>query len=152
MKNFERVASISLIVVAIGTSALFAYTATTRVLTSLESIFLQVFALLTGLAGSFIFGRQSASEAARAIIRPHARSAFRRLLSLYSSLRRVAVTIERCESPTEYSTTLATLEAIVVEQLATADDALEDWVDIVPEDIEELRERLSTEETMGDGQ
>ena len=33
---------------------------------------------------------------------------------------------------------LARLEAIVIEQLATADDALEDWRDIVPEDVEEL--------------
>ena len=33
---------------------------------------------------------------------------------------------------------LAKLDAIVAEQLATADDALEDWRDIVPEDVEEL--------------
>jgi hypothetical protein len=39
---------------------------------------------------------------------------------------------------------LARLEAIVIEQLATADDALEDWRDIVPEDVKELRGRLVT--------
>ena len=144
MKNAERAGAVSLVLVSVGVSALFAYIAATRVSTNLESVLFQVFTLCTGLTGSFIFGRQSASDAAKAIIRPHARSAFRRLLSLYSSLRRVALAIEGCKSPAEYPTTLATLKAIVVEQLATADDSLEDWVDIVPEEVQELREKLLT--------
>ena len=38
--------------------------------------------------------------------------------------------------------TLAILKTIVVEQLAAADDALEEWEDIVPEDVKALREKL----------
>ena len=34
---------------------------------------------------------------------------------------------------------MAKLEAIVIEQLATADDALEDWNDIVPDEVSELK-------------
>lgn len=34
------------------------------------------------------------------------------------------------------------LESLVIEQIATANDALEDWRDIVPEDVEELRAKL----------
>ena len=34
--------------------------------------------------------------------------------------------------------TLAKLDTIVTEQLAAADDALEDWRDIVPDDVKEL--------------
>lgn len=34
------------------------------------------------------------------------------------------------------------LEAVVTEQLATADDAMEDWNDVVPEDVCELKQRL----------
>ena len=29
-----------------------------------------------------------------------------------------------------------------IEQIATADDALEDWADIVPDDVDELRKKL----------
>ena len=42
--------------------------------------------------------------------------------------------------------TLAILRAIVVEQLAAADDALEEWADILPEDVAELRKEISTGE------
>ena len=110
---------------------------------------------MAGLVGSFFFGRQSAREAARELIKPHARSAFRRLLSLYQSLSRVATTIESSqnfESPVENQVTLAKLEAIVVEQLASADDAIEDWKDIVPEDVKDLDQRFSSDKTTRDRQ
>ena len=110
--------------------------------------FCNPYSLLAGL------GRQSAREAAREIIKPHARSAFRRLLSLYQSLSRVATTIESSqsdESP-EYPVIIAKIEAIVVEQLNTADDALEDWRDIVPEDVKELGTRSFSNNTTRDKQ
>jgi len=34
------------------------------------------------------------------------------------------------------------LDAIVTEQIGTADDALEDWNDVVPEELTSLREQL----------
>ena len=34
------------------------------------------------------------------------------------------------------------LEDVVTSQILTADDALEDWSDVVPEDVKELRNRL----------
>ena len=153
MKTLERLTPFLLIVVSLFVAGLFAYMATERKLTNLESVILQAFVLGAGLIGSFVFGRQSAREAAREIIKPHARSAFRRLLSLYQSLSRVGSTIEasqKSDSPEDHGITLAKLEAIVIEQLATADDALEDWRDIVPEDVEELRQRLITKEKAGE--
>ena len=111
--------------------------------------------LLAGVGGSFIFGQQSVRKAAKDIIKPHARSAFRRLLSLYHSLSRVAATIESSQTsslPVENQVTLAKLEAIVVEQLASADDAIEEWKDIVPEDVEELDQRFSSDKTTRDRQ
>ena len=39
------------------------------------------------------------------------------------------------------------IEVIVIEQLATADDALEDWRDIVPEEVDELSRKLHTNRT-----
>ena len=129
--------------------------ATSRTLTGPESVLWQSFTLVAGFVGSFIFGRQSAHEAAKELIKSHARSAFRRLSSLYLSLSQVADAIESShdfESREDYQVTLAKLEAFVFNQLATADDALEDWRDIVPEDVEELRQRLSLDNPKRDRQ
>lgn len=147
MKNLYHIAGL-LIFVAIGVSVFVAYTVTQRTLTGLESILLQIFIFAAGLSGSFLFGRQSAREAAREIIKPHARSAFRRLLSLYLSLQRAAAEIkssQNSESHEEHQVVIAKLDAIVTEQLATADDALDDWNDIVPEDVAELKQKLQSD-------
>jgi len=63
-------------------------------LTLLENALLQVLSLGLGLTGSYIFGRMSAREAARDLVQVNARSAFRRLLSLYTSLSRLATAIQ----------------------------------------------------------
>ena len=155
MKNLERLWPVLLILISLGVAIYFAYITTTRTLTGLESFLLQIFTLVTGLVGSFIFGRQSAREAARDIIKPLARSAFRRLLSLYLSLSRVAnilASSQDFESREDYEVMHAKLEGIVVEQLTTAGDALEDWRDIVPEDVEELYQRLSFDNPKRDRQ
>lgn len=141
MKTIERWLPTLLIVVTIVISVVFVYIATQRTLTALEGILLQAFALITGLLGSFLFGKQSAKDAASEIIKPHARSAFRRLMSLYESLSRVATEIEDSGKSDEMK--LARLDAIVIEQLSTADDALDDWQDIVPEEVAEIRKRAN---------
>jgi hypothetical protein len=79
------------------------------------------------------------------LIKPHARSAFRRIFSLYHSLSRMAVSISKVKE-SEFSKendVLRTIQAIVIEQIATADDALEDWRDIIPEDVKEVEKRMS---------
>ena len=153
MKHLERIGPALLILFSIGISIILAYTATQRTLSGLESALWQIFVFAGGLAGSFIFGRQSAREAAREMIKPHARSAFRRLLSLYQSLSRAATTIESAQISDSHENdqvALARLEEIISEQLSTADDALEDWNDIVPEDVKELKQKLQSEDTMED--
>jgi len=146
MKNTKKVLPIILISASIAVAIIFIIVASKQPLTQLEIVSFQVFILLLGLLGSFIFGRQSAIKAAREIIKPHARSAFRRLLSLYNSLSRLAFTIDHARSSNsnsmEEKAVLDKLEAIVTEQIATADDALEDWGDIVPDDVDELRKKL----------
>ena len=150
MKHLERIGPALLLLFSIGVSVILAYTATQRTLSGLESTLWQIFVFAGGLAGSFIFGRRSAREAAREMIKPHARSAFRRLLSLYHSLSRAATAIESgqiSDSHENYQVALARLEEIVTEQLSTADDALEDWRDIVPEDVEELEQKRRSDNT-----
>jgi hypothetical protein len=143
----DKRAGITFVIGSILVAAIFVLVAANRTLTPLENVLLQVFSLGLGLIGSYILGRESARAAAREMVKPHARSAFRRLLSLYRSLSRLAYAIQTARSSGNSDTNnfyiLDKLEGIVVEQIATADDALEDWRDIVPEDVEELRAKLT---------
>ena len=135
-----------LLIVCLLISAFFVYEATVRTFTDLEAALFQIFALATGLIGSFIFGRQSVHAAARGMVKDHARPAFRRLISLYEGISRMAAIIERARnlrSDSEQREALAELSGLVISHLATADDALEDWRDIVPEELTDLRSRLS---------
>lgn len=132
-----------LLLLGLGVSGFFVYEATARTITPLEGVLFQFFALAAGLTGSFIFGKQSARAAAQEIIKPHARSAFRRLTSLYLGLSKIARAIKAARNLRSDSVELAELDGLVMSQLATADDALEDWRDIVPEELDDLRQRLS---------
>lgn len=152
MKMTERWLPLLLVVAAFVVAGFSIFIAAQRSLTSLENTLLQAFSLALGLVGSFYFGKQSATDAAKQIIKPHARSAFRRLISLYESLSRVGTEIENSKNSQSESITIAKMEAIVVEQLATADDALEDWRDIVPDEVEELRSKLTTKRERGNAQ
>lgn len=147
MKHLERIGPTLLILFSIGISIFLAYTATQQTLTGLESTLWQIFAFAGGLAGSFIFGRQSAREAAREVLKPHARSAARHLISLYKSVlrARAAASMELSqpfETHDSYGIIRAYLIAIFTEQLATADDALENWRDILEEELEDLIQKL----------
>ena len=116
-------------------------------LTDLENVLLQIIFLAIGCSVSFFVGKKSVEKAAKEIIKPHARSAFRRLVSLYESLSRASTQIQsldNSESSEDYRFTFGVLDAIIIEQLSTADDALEDWRDIVPEDVEELKQNLES--------
>lgn len=160
MKNFiiKNLKWAVLILIGLGILALLSFLvhlAATRDSRNLESILLQIISLAIGSSVSFWIGQKSVEKAAKEIIKPHARSAFRRLIFLYLTLRHAANMIESSqssESREEYHVVLARLEEIVTAQLLTADDALEDWNDIVPEDVEELKQKLESEDTMEDRQ
>jgi hypothetical protein len=112
----------------------------------MEGALFQTLSLGLGLVGSWLFGRQSARAAARELIKPHARSAFRRLVSLYSGLSRLAAMLDsakRSSAPSaECGAVLDKLAAVVTEHIMTADDAMEDWSDIAPDDVEAVRQRI----------
>ena len=50
--------------------------------TPVENTLFQIVIAVTGLLGSYIFGKNSARAAALDVIRPHARAAFRRVTTL----------------------------------------------------------------------
>jgi hypothetical protein len=132
-----------LVALAILVSVVFILVATQRDLTPLENTLLQVFSLGLGLIGSYVLGQESARDSAQQIIKPHARSAFRRLVSLTQSLARLVQTIQSIRNGAAQNAQavilLDRLEGIVIEQIATAADALEDWRDVLPEDFKALQ-------------
>jgi len=132
-----------LVALAIVVSVIFIIVATFRDLSALENTLLQVFSLGVGLVGSYILGQESARNTGREMMKPHARSAFRRLLSLTQSLSRLVQTIETVRpSPGENPQAIAIvdrLEGIVIEQIAQAADALEDWRDVLPEEFQAMK-------------
>ena len=65
-----------------------------RPLSTLELVLWQVVSLLLGLYGSYRFGKNAARDSARDVIRPHARSALRTIISLWASLHRLSARIE----------------------------------------------------------
>ena len=152
MKHLERIGPTLLLFFSIVVSVILAYTATQRTLTGLESALWQIFVFAAGLSGSFIFGRQSARAAAREILKPYARGAARYLISLYKSvLRARSVTSIEVSQDSKfhenYHVIRAYLIATFTEQLATADDALENWRDILDEELEDLIEKLREDNT-----
>lgn len=132
-----------LVGLAIAVSAIFIVVATLRDLSALENTLLQVFSLGVGLIGSYILGQESAREAGREMMKPHARSAFRRLLSLTQSLSRLVQTMGSVRPESAENAQAAAivdrLEGIVVEQIAQAADALEDWRDVLPEEFQAMK-------------
>ena len=153
MNYKEYVAPAFLICMSVAGFIIFAYVATERALSNLEGVLLQAFFAVTGFTSTFMIGRRSAREAAAELVKPHARSAFRRLLSQYQSLHRMTAIIAASQS-SEMSDRekLARLEEIALTQISTAGHALEDWVDIVPEDVAELRKARSSRRSNGGGQ
>ena len=145
MKRTETIVATVFFFISLMLVLLYAYIAMERALTGIDVIVIQILALFTGLAGSYILGRRSLRDSISEMIEPHARSAFRRLISLYRSISRVATIIDSEELKDDASK-LNVIRAIVVEQITTADDALADWQDIVPKSVEKMRTELRMSE------
>ena len=129
-----------LILIAVAAAIGFVVLSFVRSTTPVENALFQILIAVTGLFGSYIFGRNSAMAAAHDVIRPHARAAFRRVTTLYNSLHRLSARIEELkqEQP-DYRLDL--IQVLVNEQIEAGRDAIEDWREIIPEDVEEIERR-----------
>lgn len=100
---------------------------TNKSLTPLEGTLFQIITLFL----SVVWGAQYAARQPQ----PHARSAFRRVMSLYNSLARIRVHIQAAPSiyqiDGEAKLALHMLDKIVEEQISTATDAVADWQDML---------------------
>lgn len=83
------------------------------------------------------------------IVRPHAKSAFRRVVSLYESLRRLLYTMEKLKTSLDGNhqaiEAIERFQDLVTEQLSTSGDTIEDWSDLVPDEVAKLKERATRE-------
>lgn len=116
-----------------------------RQLSNLEAILFQVLTLAAGLLGSYRFGQNMAREDAISIIRPHARSAMRRVLELRDSLYNLSNRIEEFKND-KPDPRLDFIQGIIDERIPTGRSAIEDWNDIVPDDVNEILRRWEGKE------
>ncbi|MDE0775854.1 MAG: hypothetical protein OSB43_06260 [Nocardioides sp.] len=110
---------------------------------------LQAATIILSIYGAFVLGKDASRDAAQEQVSQHAKSAFRRLLTLYGALERL-----RAQSEAEMvflvgkhdgSTGLVRLDLaqmsldkvrlMSAEQIATGEDALEDWRDLAPDEV-----------------
>jgi hypothetical protein len=129
-------------------------------MTNRENGLLQFIFFAAGVALSFYFGRQSVVEAAQDVLRPHGRKAVRRIVNLAQGITSFATVIREQRSlladqarassgqvPFEQvEFTFNTLDIVVAGQLRTAADAIEDWRDIVPDEVRALEEGAGDED------
>lgn len=144
-KNPTFIFSVALIIASVAVAMIMIVVSSMRELTSLETMLFQVVALGTGLYGSYRFGRSSAAESARENIRLHARPAFRRAVELYYRLYGLSIEIERLKQEDD-DQRLDIIQAIVDEQIRTGNSTIEDWRDIIPEDVDDVINRLKENE------
>jgi hypothetical protein len=107
---------------------------------------LEIALLLVGMAASYVYGQQSLPGGDA---RPHARKAYRRMVTLSGSLyalsalvadeREVIRTATADRGQDHAGSTLRYVEHALGQSVNVVTDAMEDWADVVPDAVEELR-------------
>ena len=135
----------ALVIIALVLAGVLVYTTSDRELTPLEGVLFQLVILGGGLTGSYLFGHIFANRTAGDQFRPYAKSAFRRVLNLYISLSELRGTVNDhfTNDESDCDTVLRVVLATVTEQVRTGYDTLEDWRDIIPDEINEVQKRAS---------
>jgi hypothetical protein len=120
---------------------------------------LQALAIGFSAWGSYLYAQLSAAAADRDLIRARAKPAFRRMRTLAQGLARqqqaIADEMERLEGLSDVSSrsielelvrsAMIRLEAMVIEQVVSSTDALEDWRDLAPEQVAEIEAAATAE-------
>lgn len=124
-----------------------------------EGLFQFIF-FTVGVVISFVLGKQSVADAAQDVLSPHGRKSVRRIVNLAKGLGSLSVVIrqqrilleEQADSNqgqvtfTQVSNTFDTLDVVIDGQLRTVADAIEDWRDVVPEEVQALEDDDKTDE------
>jgi hypothetical protein len=111
----------------------------------LATALLQAFTFIVSIFGAYIFAKDSvaaaAQEVAEGMVRNRVRSAWRRQRGLYQGLGRLIdeIDVQGSETSDEVGKLrLKILRAMITEQTGVSGDALEDWRDLVPDEVAEL--------------
>ena len=131
----ENAMPMGLFVFSVVAMTLTGLLAADRPLTPAEAIALQVIAHLSSFVCAYLVG-QNRAFATR--LRPAARSAFRRLKSLYAGLSRIAHIVESRDISGDRNK-LEIIREVTRFHILTSDDALQDWSDLDPDGVSELR-------------
>lgn len=152
---------IFLFALSVGLLGLSVYTASTRETSALENTLLQFLGIFAGAAFSWLIGDGGGQDRAEKEMRARARPAFRRVVRLYEAHGRVVGQIGNLGHSLAAQATngkvdlrlvdaaLNTIAVQVSEQLGTANDAMEDWRDLAPDDVEELERRANRQDEEG---
>jgi hypothetical protein len=141
--------AVGVFILAVAVSVITVAVAVSSSPNKLAAGLLQSMAFLLSIVAAFIFGRIASRKSAQDALRSHAKSAFRRSLSIYWAFRRLddkineqATTLDTIAAqrngeldPMLVRLAMDTIQTQVQEQLGTSSDSLEDWRDIVPEEV-----------------
>ena len=117
--------------------------------THLEDALVQIILFAIGVAASFYFGTRSVKDAASDVIRPSARAALRRLVSLGRGIKTIqeVASMHSREARQENSAgaervaaNLDVLQVLLAAQVAVVIAAMEDWREFTPDLVNELQE------------
>lgn len=111
-----------------------------RELSRVETTLFHIMTWGIGLCASYVFAMIATRSSARQEYALHARASFRRVLGLHNSLFKLSEQIEslRAQELGGPNPRLDLLQALVHEQIATVQASVEDWRDIVPDEVEQV--------------
>lgn len=115
-----------------------------RELSPVETTLFHILTWGIGLCASYFFAISATQSSARAKYALHARASFRRVIGLYSRLFKLSERIEemKVQGSERPDSRLDLLQALVSEQIATVQASVEDWRDIVPDEVEQVEKQI----------
>ena len=129
------------VLLSVAFAGIMVYIASQQPLSPLETILFQIIVLIIGLGGglfgSYKFGKTAASESARAVIRPHARSALRSVIVLNNDLIAMHEPIDQLARSTS-DQSVAMLHHLVASCSRVAAASINNWRDVIPEDFQDF--------------
>lgn len=140
MQNLNQYKGYLIIAGAFIIAVVFIYISAENELTSRENVIFQIFILTFTMWGSYINGQISKQNQEIEEIKPIAKRAFRRVFSIYQGISRMATIIEEEKYKTNKTKehVLDMLQEIAIGQIYGANNAMDEWKDIIPDTVEEI--------------
>lgn len=138
---------VMVLLLGVACAVYFVKISTERALSGLEAVLLQFFTMVLSILPTVKLSAASSRKQAADAVRPHARSAFRRLTSIAAGMGSLRVML----ADEKLRFDMDSVEYHVIEKVEIAVgcegrgvvDALADWEDIVPDEVTDLRKRAN---------